>query len=118
MAEVAPREGELVINKLTKGAFNSSNLDVFLRNFAVRHVVVVGVATNACVALTAQDAADRGYGVIIVDDACASNSQVLHEATLANFYHLYGRVQETSEVIDELQDALAEEEPALAAATS
>jgi biuret amidohydrolase len=119
MAGVAPREGELVINKLTKGAFNSSSLDVFLKNFHIKHLVVGGVATNACVALTAQDAADRGYGVIVVDDACASNSQVLHEATLANFYHLYGRVQVTSEVVDELRHALdGSKAPALAAAAS
>lgn len=111
MTEVAPREGELVINKLTKGAFNSSNLDVFLRNFRVQQLVVAGVATNACVALTAQDAADRGYGVVIVDDACASNSQVLHESTLANFYHLYGRVHDTSEVIAELQREFAQSPP-------
>ena len=120
MDAVAPHDGELVINKLSKGAFNSSNIDVFLRNFRIRHLVVAGVATNACVALTAQDAADRGYGVIIVDDACASNSQVLHEATLANFYHLYGRVLETSEVLDELQQSVAASvaEPVLAATST
>jgi nicotinamidase-related amidase len=106
MAPVAPREGELVVNKLSKGAFNSSNLDRLLRNFGIQHLVVAGVATNACVALTAQDAADRGYGVVIVDDACASNSQVLHESTLANFYHLYGRVHVTEEVLQELTDTL------------
>lgn len=102
MEDVAPREGELVMNKLSKGAFNSSALDQVLRNLRIESLVVCGVATNACVALTAQDAADRGYSTAIVEDACASNSQVLHDSTLANFAHLYGRVVTADEVVTEI----------------
>lgn len=115
MEDVAPRDGELVVNKLSKGAFNSSALDRILRNLGVEGLVVCGVATNACVALTAQDAADRGYRTVMVDDACASNSQVLHDATLANFAHLYGRVLQTEEVIQELTAQLMATAPAIAA---
>jgi biuret amidohydrolase len=113
MAEVAPRSDELVINKLSKGAFNSSNLDQVLRNLGIDSLVVGGVATHACVALTAQDAADRGYKTVIVEDACAAPEEV-HENTLLNYALLYGPVLNADEVLEQLGGTVARERVAVA----
>ena len=67
--EFAPQEGDLVVHKKTFGAFNSSNLDDVLREHGIDTLVICGISTNCCVETTARDAADRGYGVVIVDEA-------------------------------------------------
>lgn len=101
--ELAPREGDLVLNKVSLGAFNSTGIDQILRNMGINSLVVAGVVTNGCVAATAVDASDRGYRTVIVEDACAAIDSVLHESALLNFAHLYGRVVTTAEVVSELE---------------
>ena len=103
LREVGPVGGELVVVKQSKGAFNSSSLDQLLRNMGVTGLIIGGVATNACVDTTARDAADRGYQCVLVEDACASNSTELHEATLINFQHLFGQVRSTDETLAALK---------------
>jgi nicotinamidase-related amidase len=104
--ELTPRSGELVINKTSRGAFNSTGIDQLLRNMSVDSLVIVGVATNACVESTARDAADRGYRCVLVDDACAGQSEYLHDATMLSFATLFGRVLTTEEILEELRQAL------------
>jgi nicotinamidase-related amidase len=55
-----------------------------------------------CVETTAREAADRGYLVTLVEDACATTSATLHEGTVRNFQRLFGRVRSTAEVLSEL----------------
>jgi biuret amidohydrolase len=90
--EVAPLSGELVVNKTTFGAFNSSQLDLILRERGIRSLVIAGVSTNCCVESTARDAADRGYGCVLVDEALADYDEHAHVATLHAFHTSFGRV--------------------------
>jgi biuret amidohydrolase len=69
-------------------------------------LIIAGVVTNVCVETTARDAADRGYKCILVDDACAAQSQEFHDSTLRTFAMVFGKVRTTSEVIGILQDQL------------
>ena len=52
-----------------------------------------------CVETTSREAADRGYAVTIVEDACATTHKELHEATIKNFSRFFGKVRSTQEVI-------------------
>lgn len=105
--EVAPIPGELVLNKNSIGAFNSTALDQMLRNFGVESLVITGVATNACVETTARDAADRGYNCILAEDGCATFDEPSHVATLLSFGRLFGKVSTADETIADLQDLLS-----------
>jgi nicotinamidase-related amidase len=69
-------------------------------------LVMTGVATNACVETTARDAADRGYGVALVDDCLADYEEQAHEATLRAFHFNSGRVVGS---VDDAVKALDEE---------
>jgi len=95
--EFAPRPGDLVVHKKTFGAFNSSNLDEVLREHGIDTLVICGISTNCCVETTARDAADRGYGVVIVDEACADYDEAAHDASLRAFHFNFGRVVRTPE---------------------
>jgi nicotinamidase-related amidase len=95
----------LVINKTSSSALNSTMLDQTLRNMGVEALIVSGVTTDVCVETTARDAADRGFQVIIVEDACTAFSADLHRAALQAFSLAFGRVRKTGEVIQLLSEA-------------
>jgi nicotinamidase-related amidase len=90
--EIAPIAGETIVRKLTMGAFNSGNIDTVLRSMGITTLVVTGVSTNACVETTARDAADRGYGCVIVDQGTADYDAQAQDATLRAFHFNLGRV--------------------------
>ena len=56
-----------------------------------------------CVETTAREAAHRGYLVTLVEDACGTTHQDLHQVTMRNFQRLFGRVRATDEALAELQ---------------
>lgn len=78
LPEVAPVGDEIIIDKTSAGTFNSTPIDQILRNLNVDRLLVTGIVTEGCVELTARDAADRGYYVTLVEDACASSTRVAH----------------------------------------
>jgi biuret amidohydrolase len=96
---VAPQQGELVINKTSSGPLNSTRLDQTLRNIGVTSLVVTGLTTDVCVTQTARETADRGFQVIIADDACTTLSEQMHRSALEIFNLAFGRVRKTDEVI-------------------
>ena len=102
---VAPQPGEMVVNKTSSGTLNSTMLDQTLRNMGIESVLVCGVTTDVCVETTARDAADRGFDVAIVEDACTAFSSDLHRAALQAFSYAFGRVRNTRAVIDALTAA-------------
>jgi nicotinamidase-related amidase len=98
---LTPRDDELVINKTSMGAFNSTALDQTLRNLGVTTLVVTGVSTECCVATTARDAGDRGYHVLLVEDACTAVTPYLQESSLVTFAAMFGRVATTDATLAE-----------------
>ena len=99
IAPLAPRVGELVIDKNTSSAFNSTGIEWLLRNMGVETLVVAGMATDMCVETTARDAADRGFNVIVVEDATATFFEHHHRAALSGFARVFGQVWETADVL-------------------
>lgn len=75
---VAPQGDELIIDKTSAGTFNSTAIDQILRNMHIDRLLVTGLVTEGCVELTARDAADRGYYVTLVSDACCSSTHEAH----------------------------------------
>lgn len=79
---VAPIGDEMIIDKTSAGTFNSTAIDQILRNMNIDRLWVTGIVTEGCVELTARDAADRGYYVTLVSDACASSTHIAHDDAL------------------------------------
>ncbi len=81
--QVAPRPGEMVIDKPGKGAFYATALTEMLRWHNIRSLLLAGVTTEVCVQTTMREANDRGYECLLVEDATASYFEEFKLATLA-----------------------------------
>ena len=99
IASLAPTAGELVVDKNTSSAFNSTGIEWLLRNLEIETLVVAGMATDMCVETTARDAADRGFNVIVVEDATATFFEHHHRAALSGFARVFGQVWDTGRVL-------------------
>jgi nicotinamidase-related amidase len=96
---LAPQPGELVLNKTSSGPLNSTGLDQTLHHLGVKTLIVTGLTTDVCVTQTARETADRGFQVIIAEDACTTLSEELHRSALQAFSLAFGRVRKTEEVV-------------------
>ena len=97
---VAPLPGEMVLNKTSSGPLNSTKLDQTLHNLGVDSLVVCGLTTAVCVTQTARETADRGFRVIVAEDACTEMSEEMHKAALLTFGYVFGRVRRTEEIVN------------------
>ncbi len=79
--EIKPKPGDHVVRKTSIGAFASTGIDSLLRSLQCEQLYMTGVSTNMCVETTAREAADRGYLVSLVEDACGTTHHDLHETT-------------------------------------
>ena len=103
--DVAPQENEIVIPKTSSGIFNSTNIDYILRNLGIEFLVIYGVSTDQCVETAVRDAADRGFLVTLVEDGCAAEEDVRHDAAIRAVGGHYCRVRSTDEMIAEFGKA-------------
>jgi nicotinamidase-related amidase len=82
---LAPIGDEIMLPKTSSGVFNSTNIDYVLKNLGVRYLIVVGIMTDQCVDMAVRDAADRGYLVTCVADACCTKTPERHDTALHAF---------------------------------
>ena len=80
--ELAPVEGEPVIDKPTKGAFGSTDIDLVLRNRGITHLIFTGITTDVCVHAIMREANDRGYECLLLDDCTGDTKYSNYEAAV------------------------------------
>jgi nicotinamidase-related amidase len=81
--ELAPVDGEPVIDKPGKGAFYSTELGTTLSAAGITSLVVTGVTTEVCVHTTVREANDRGYECLVLSDCVGSYFPEFQDAGLA-----------------------------------
>jgi nicotinamidase-related amidase len=70
--ELAPIDGEVVIDKPGKGAFYATELQDILADAGITQLLITGVTTEVCVHTTTREANDRGYECLVVSDCVGS----------------------------------------------
>lgn len=81
--ELAPADGELVVDKPGKGMFWATCLHETLHARGITHLVFMGVTTEVCVQTSMREANDRGYDCLLVEDGTESYFPAFKAATLA-----------------------------------
>ena len=76
--DLAPLENELTVVKRRVSAFTGSDLEVILRAFGIRHLVLSGISTSGVILSTIREASDKDYRLTILADCCADGDEEVH----------------------------------------
>jgi nicotinamidase-related amidase len=117
--ELAPVEGETVIDKPGKGAFYATAFGDILLEKGIRSLVVAGVTTEVCVHTTVREANDRGYECLVLADCVGSYFPEFQRVALemvAAQGGIFGWVAGSTAFLAALADAQPSVEPAAAPA--
>lgn len=103
VAELAPREGELVVRKNVPSAFFGTSLAPWLTQRGVRTLLVAGCVTSGCVRASVVDAMCWGFAPIVLSDCVGDRAIAPHDASLFDIQQKYGDVMSS----DALRESLA-----------
>ena len=105
---VKPREAEVVIEKNFPNSFRNTNLKEVLEKQGIKNLIVAGMMTHMCVDASVRHAADLGFKITLLGDACATRAQSyagekvpakqVHAAFLAALNGFYAKVIPTHEL--------------------
>ena len=90
--EVAPQDGEVIVFKRRISAFTGSDLEVILRSYDVRHLVLTGFSTSGVVLSTLCEAADKDYQLTVLSDACGDSDEETHNVLMTKVFPKRGDV--------------------------
>ena len=104
--ELAPLPGEAVIDKPSKGAFGTTDIDLVLRSRGIRDLIITGITTDVCVHTILREANDRGYRCLLLSDCTGATdpenkAAALRVVTLRD--GVYGAVTDSAALLDTLR---------------
>jgi nicotinamidase-related amidase len=105
--ELAPKAGEVVIDKPGKGAFFATDLELILHDRGVKTLIVCGVTTEVCVNTTVREANDRGFECVVLSDCVGSYFHEFHVAALAMIKAqggIFGWVSDSKRALSALEE--------------
>ncbi|CDQ40989.1 cysteine hydrolase family protein [Virgibacillus salexigens] len=79
------KENVYFLDKTRYSAFQGTDLEMKLRERDITEIHLVGVCTDICILHTAMDAFNKGFNIIVYEDAVASFNHTGHEWALAHF---------------------------------
>ena len=77
-----PVGADLVVEKHSMSAWETSRLESYLRHLSIDTLINTGAWTNMSVEHTARTGADKGFRVIVPEDACSTMNDEWHRASI------------------------------------
>ncbi|OOF14559.1 MULTISPECIES: isochorismatase family cysteine hydrolase [unclassified Salinivibrio] len=107
---LTPISSEKVIHKMLPSSFYNTELESALIRTGCTQILVAGFMSHMCVMATTIGALERGYEVIVCEDACASRSlpdhqgstideRSVHTVSMAALGDRYASIQSTRSII-------------------
>jgi gluconolactonase len=66
------QDGDLIVEKMRMSAWQGTRLETMLQGLGVDTVIVTGAWTNMSIEHTARTGADKGYRMIVLENACST----------------------------------------------
>jgi nicotinamidase-related amidase len=98
--ELNQQPSDIVVTKMTWGAFASTDLDALLKAGGVTQVVIAGVATGTGVEATARQAYEAGFNVTLAIDAMTDMRPEAHDYSIRSVFPRLGETGATQEIVD------------------
>jgi gluconolactonase len=77
-----PKAGDLVVEKITMSAWESGRLENYIKGAGRNIIINTGAWTNMSIEHTARTGADKGYQIIVPEDACSTMNADWHRASI------------------------------------
>ena len=107
VSSLAPLAAEPIITKGGVDAFVGTPLFENLAGRGIRHLILLGVATNLVVESTARHATDLGFQVTVVEDCCASFFPELHDFATERIFPLFATLSDSVGVVARLEAVMS-----------
>lgn len=101
--EIAPQQGELVIEKKYASVFFGTHIAATLTALRVDTIILVGCSTSGCIRASAVDGMQNGFRVIVPRECVGDRAPEPHEANLFDIDGKYGDVMGVDEVMETLK---------------
>jgi nicotinamidase-related amidase len=113
---LAPRTGDIVVDKLFYSGFHNTDLDAILRMKDIDTLIVCGTVTNVCCETTVRDGVHREYKMIALSDANAAmpypdmgfgevSAADVQRISLSAMAYEFAEVTTTSDIMDRIEAA-------------
>jgi nicotinamidase-related amidase len=89
-----------LVNKRLYSAFSAPDLQNLLEDRETDTLVVTGAETDVCVLASVLDAVDRGFRVVVAEDAICSSSDQTHDALMTLYRERFSEQIETAPAAD------------------
>lgn len=99
-ASLRPSADDYAVLKPKHSAFYATPLDLLLRHLRVRKLIITGVATDQCIAMSATEARMRDYEVIVPADCVAAQTPERSDRALAELNESHGIATPPAEALE------------------
>ena len=96
--EIKPIGKDHIIIKRRDSAFQDTETEVWLKSIGIDTLIFCGIDTSICVETSLRDGFNRGYDVILISDATASNNIQHYKTTLEHVKEYYGMILSVKEL--------------------
>ena len=97
--ELTPQPGDHVVRKMRMSAWEGSSLETILKAEGRDTIIEAGAWTNMSIEHTARTGADKGYVMVIPEDACSTMNADWHRASIDYAMQNVAAVTTTDDVI-------------------
>lgn len=99
VAGLEPQPGDLVVEKMRMSAWEGTRLETVLKSGRRDVIIDTGAWTNMSIEHTARTGADKGYMVVVPEDACSTMNADWHRASVEYAMQNVAAVTDTDTVI-------------------